>query len=175
MLEDLKTIGTNQDINIYYAELHAIYIAVDKAVEQQIRAPWAPPGSLTTVYTDSQAAVRSLQKPRHQSGQHLIRWIIQRIDELKTRFDITVVLRWVPAYKGVKGNKAANKIAKQATKEGSVPQLPNYRLRSSTWRWAKTSIDKNKFYNACTSGRFTRTIDQALLGPYTKKLYNELN
>lgn len=169
-----STIGTHFDVNIYYAELAAIDMAVSRIIHLQRQNPWTP-NTTTTIFTDSQSAIKSLRRPYHQSGQFLIARIIKSIDTISATFGNKIAIRWVPSHEGVKGNERAHALVKSTTKEGAVPELPPHRLYSSVWRWAKTMVHSNPTYNTSTTGRFTRELDQALPGNHTRILYNSLS
>ncbi|KAH8656313.1 hypothetical protein BGZ61DRAFT_282297, partial [Ilyonectria robusta] len=49
------------------------------------------------IYTDNQAAIRSVARPRGKSGSYLLQDITQRIQELRTQ-GLAVEIRWFPAH-----------------------------------------------------------------------------
>lgn len=67
-----------------------------------------------TIFTDNQASILSSARPRHQSGQFMLRKIHHLVAILE-RKQCKVTIRWIPAHVGVPGNEAADILAKQAT------------------------------------------------------------
>ena len=82
----------------YSAELQAVRAALDLI----------PAVLAGVIFTDSQNVVKSLHKPRHQSGQSIIREIIE-----KASFRISFC--WIPGHSSIEGNDRANSLAKEAT------------------------------------------------------------
>jgi len=67
-----------------------------------------------TIFVDNQAAIQSTERPAGQSGQYILRRIVNAINLLHKR-GVYIELRWIPAHTGVPGNKAADILAKEAT------------------------------------------------------------
>ncbi|KAH8798635.1 hypothetical protein F5884DRAFT_647505, partial [Xylogone sp. PMI_703] len=67
---------------------------------------------------DCQSAMKSLRRPHQQSGQYIIREIIQITAGLR-REGTKITLRWVPVHEGVHGNELAHKYAKKSTTKGN--------------------------------------------------------
>ena len=123
---ELKSVymGTEANTTTYAAELQAIGLALDIAL--------AETGSSTSrqqvaIWIDSQAAVRSLTRCEGRTGAYILRQIIRNVETLRLRGH-SVVVRWIPAHRGIYGNEAADRAAKEATgwrKDGSTgPQAP---------------------------------------------------
>lgn len=64
------------------------------------------------IFTDNQAAIRAVHQPKNQSGQFALGWIN---DELALPSNRKVTIHWIPALKGVPGNKITDQLAKEAT------------------------------------------------------------
>jgi ribonuclease HI len=105
---ELAYIGSDNEQNVYLAELQGIFMALRMFDEDDQGYQKA------RIYTDNQAAIISSHKPRQQSGQHLIKRILQLWNCLRQRGK-TVVLQWIPAHEGVLGNERADIAAKLAT------------------------------------------------------------
>jgi len=68
------------------------------------------------IFSDSQAAIQAIESPRRQSGQYIIKDILDKIDgihEIKPSGNIYI--EWVPDHKDVQGNELADQAAKIAT------------------------------------------------------------
>jgi len=87
-----------------YAMSEAMKIADEKAEKEKF--------TRVTVFTDSQATLRRIQSDEPGPGQVLALRMMNWTDPL-ARKNIQVEYRWVPAHKGIEGNKEADQ---QATK-----------------------------------------------------------
>jgi ribonuclease HI len=103
--------GEDTASTVYAGELQGISLALQIAQQDQDQ------GNIRTkvmIYTDNQAAIRSVARPRGKSGSYLLQDITQRIQTLRAQ-GLTVEVRWIPAHKGIYGNEAADRAAKEAT------------------------------------------------------------
>ena len=102
--------GTEDTSTVYVTELQGIAMATGMAKGAKETDPnlWA-----VNIYTDNQAAIRSSTKPGTQSGQYLLRRIVEGVDSLHG-LNVQVRIHWIPAHVGVPGNEAADKAAKAA-------------------------------------------------------------
>jgi len=84
-------------------------------------------GKTVSLYIDNQAIVKSLTGNSHNSGQHLIHSIITAANGLPCNLTI----RWISSHSEVRGNEAADKLAKTAAQGRSTrrEELPHL-LRS---------------------------------------------
>ncbi|KAJ3453598.1 hypothetical protein MRS44_017845 [Fusarium solani] len=103
--------GDDSVSTVYAGELQGISLALQLAREDRDRGNAR---KKVLIYTDNQAAIRSVARPRGESGSYLLQDITQRIQELRTQ-GLTVEIRWIPAHKGIYGNEAADRAAKEAT------------------------------------------------------------
>src|SRR5271170_2490386 len=96
------------------------------------------------IFTDSQPAIKSLAKPKRQSGQSIIKRILDGIDTLyETNPSYELQLEWVPGYKGIEGNEKADEAAKQAAIQNINPtRKPSLKSARSNdihqalkWQW----------------------------------------
>ena len=73
-----------------------------------------PQISHATIFTDNQSAIRSTENPLSQSGQQILRFIVESINMLREK-GINPELHWVPAHMEIEGNELADVAAKEAT------------------------------------------------------------
>jgi ribonuclease HI len=101
-------LGTPGWCTVYGAELTGIWQALVMALRRgsAIKA--------ITIFADNQAAIQSTGRPGTQSGQYILRRIVNSIDLLHRR-GVYVELRWIPAHVGVQGNENVDKLAKKTT------------------------------------------------------------
>ena len=66
------------------------------------------------IYTDNQAAIRTVGNPTGKSGAYIINDIVYLINRLQATKQTLLEVRWVPAYTGILGNKIADIAAKEA-------------------------------------------------------------
>jgi ribonuclease HI len=104
------------------------------------------------IYTDNQAAIQTIERPRCRSGLYLLAEIIEMLEVLrpKTRY---IEISWIPAHTGIPGNEAADLAAKEATgwrnsnhgpkARPSAPPRQLYSLKSTLITWIKqTAISR---------------------------------
>jgi ribonuclease HI len=104
-------LGKETKSTVYVAELQGINLALGIAQETNSHENnWEK----IIIYTDNQAAIRSVARPKGKSGAYILSRITQRVEDLYSKGK-TIVIKWIPAHKGVLGNEAADKAAKEAT------------------------------------------------------------
>lgn len=79
---EATTIGDEINLNAYFAELFAIHLIIHKSIPA-IDSIAQSPNSII-IFSDCQGRLKSIAHPAHQSGQALIRSIIQRLDWVRT-------------------------------------------------------------------------------------------
>ena len=169
-----RTIGTSHNLSVYFAELFAMYQAV-KDIEHEARQYTFLPPNRFVIFSDNQAALNSLAKPRQQSGQFIIALTLEGIRNLKAQGGPSIIFRWVPAHAGVPWNELANSLAREATEKERAPQEPFLpRLRTAARREGNKMTLGDK-WNQSEQDRFGRQIDQALPGKHTRRLYDHLS
>jgi hypothetical protein len=68
-----------------------------------------------TILLDNQAAIRSMGRGKHHSGQHLVYAAQEELAELANLFpNIHITIAWIPGHCDVNGNEAADEVAKDA-------------------------------------------------------------
>ena len=119
-VKDLRVfMGTKFRHNTYEAEAVGVILAL-----WILRNSVEVIGKSVSLYIDNQAIVMALTGNGHSSGQYLIRSIISAANGLPC----SVTFRWISSHSEVKGNEAADKLAKTAARGRSsrredLPQL----------------------------------------------------
>jgi ribonuclease HI len=111
-----RYMGPASESNVYVAELYGIYMACQKTQELALRR-WIygqPKIRQTIIFADSQGAILSTQNPTTQSGQWILRKIVQCVHNLR-QAHIGVNIYWIPGHKDIRGNEEADLLAKEAT------------------------------------------------------------
>jgi ribonuclease HI len=128
-------LGPNTTANVFTAELTGIKLATAIFDDQD-------PSNFTacSIYVDSQAALKALNKPGRQSGQYIIAEIIADIENIKRRKQMDLTMGWIPSHEGIPGNEKVDVEAKKAAL-GKVRRQVNNQL----WRLKSAQIrDINK-------------------------------
>lgn len=169
---EATTIGDEDNLNAYFAELFAIDLAIHKLIP--VVDSTAPTLDSITIFSDCQGALKSIARPAHQSGQALIRSILQRLEWVRTHRQYTIILQWTPGHEGVPGNELAHKEAYRATEPGRTPIYQLHRLKSAALRCSNHRYPPCKVEIAKNTGLHSNRVDKALPGKHTRKLYNDL-
>jgi ribonuclease HI len=98
--------GTEATSTVYAAELEGIHMALETAI-------WAGQ-ERGIIFSDSQAALKAIRNPGKSSGQYTLAQIVQQLSDLH-QAGRRIDLHWIPAHRGIEGNEAADKAAKEAT------------------------------------------------------------
>jgi ribonuclease HI len=129
--------GTEHDSTVYSAELRAVEMALEMVQDSPERAR-----NGAIVFSDSQAALQALVRPRMPSGQVYLRGCIQNLQLLNNQ-GIRVEFRWIPAHQGIPGNELVDEHAKQAAKaETAGPYDRHIKLAAAAKRGIR---DQAKF------------------------------
>ncbi|CAG8977852.1 hypothetical protein HYALB_00011658 [Hymenoscyphus albidus] len=132
--------GNSETSTVYAAELQGIKLALQIAVQDQ---EIGNKRNKVVIFTDNQAAIRTLQHPAGRSGAYIAIEAVALIDKLQKNHGIQVEIRWIPAHIGIWGNEAADKAAKFAAKSQSegnrgnpnVVQPKTYHLQATLKTW----------------------------------------
>jgi hypothetical protein len=123
-------------------------------------------------FTSNQAALLAVNQPGLQSGQASIGQIYKGFRTLREGGN-RVHIAWVPARGKFELGKKAKGAARQANKQGCLPEEQPYRAKSTTINIARA---KQREQEALPEGigRYSREIDTALPGKHTRILYDTL-
>jgi hypothetical protein len=159
-----SVLGPPSEQNPYSGEL--------AAMERALGTLPALRSSRIELSTRSKAAVLTLRQPRQQSGQQHVCRIYKSITALRNDGN-TVTIRWLPAGEDKLWGIAKGK-AKQATRQGAVPEAQTPRMQSTTLNlaWSKTGTSNHLPDKV---GAHSKRVDTALPGKHTKLLYEHLS
>ena len=168
-----QTIAERSSMNAYAAELAAIGNAT-RQVRYSQRAMRVC--CRVTIFTGSQGALKSLAQPRQQSGQYIIRDILETARYVQRNADVALRFRWSPGHASTRGNEEAHALAKLATEQQRVaPQTTQLRSAMRSNLKGELYEYRNRlFWQQPEVGQVTRRLDKALPGKHTKKLYSGL-
>ena len=108
-------VGPESASTVYAAELQGINLALQIAVVE------VKEGNRTCgieIFTDNQAAIRSLSRAEGKSGACILKDILVMFQELQ-QAGRSVTVRWIPSHTGIIGNEAADAAAKEAARDGA--------------------------------------------------------
>ena len=151
-------VGSENNFTIYAGELNAINLAINIAL--------TAPDEYTecAIYADSKPAITATTKPWRQSGQSIIREILDNIDNLMEvkgpEYKITIT--WIPSHAGIEANEIVDTAAKEATEPMEEPR--HKPLRSANVQLAKSNVMKawkTSWGSAATKGSHLKRITSA--------------
>ena len=80
---------------------------------------------------DNQSAIQTIESPKHQSGQYIIKGILDIIDRTYAiKPDCNIHIEWVPGHEDIDGNQRADQAAKAAAAPNNNHPA-NTRMRSA--------------------------------------------
>src|SRR5216117_1757163 len=116
-------IGIDNTHNVYAAELTAIQMAVT-LFEGKIQEY-----SNVYVFTDNQSTIQTIQSPKQQFRQYIIKLILDIIDKIhEAKPACNIHIEWVSGHKDIKGNEQVDQAAKTAATPNTT--LPIIRTKS---------------------------------------------
>ena len=121
-----EEIPLGKKLKVFDAELHDVCSALE--IAERLKSE-----ERTTVFLDSQAAIRRLQHTEPEPGQELAMRAQATARRLQAQ-QVEVTVQWVPGHAGVEGNERADKAAKQAAArpaEEGVISLAHVRRRGT--------------------------------------------
>jgi hypothetical protein len=99
------------------------------------------------VFTDNSSAIQAVDSPQPQSGQYIIKGILDTIDRIhEAKSTCTIHVEWVPGHKNVDGNERAK------TAATSFTTAPTTRMKSAQNR-STQSTAKTEWETECQTGR----------------------
>ena len=164
-------LGTEDTHNVYAAELKAIQMAISVFERKIDEHP------NIYIFTDNQSAIQTIESPKRQSGQYIIKGILDIIDRIYAiKPTCNIHIEWMPGHENVEGNEQADQAAKEAAATPINP-LPNIRMRSTQKRSIQT-MTKTKWETEWKTERNTakqlRKMSQHPGTTTGTKLYEEL-
>jgi ribonuclease HI len=123
---NLRYLDTEQDSLVFAAELEAIQMAISH-IRFHLRQY-----KECRIFSDSQAALKALSKPQRQTGQIIIKAILDGIEQIHALYpDFSIQLEWIPGHEDIEGNETADRAAKAATQLDISKAIPRAGLQSS--------------------------------------------
>ena len=165
-------LGSETQFNVYTAELKALHLAIEQLRNYGEYL-------IGRIYSDSQASMKAIDHPRRQSGQTIIKDILDSIDEVTNEHKhLQIEIIWIPGHAEIEGNEHADAEAKRAAKDPTLSQIHNYKpLKSARARYIKATAKKQwlDIWNGNT--KTANSLRRIMKGKYTKTgpaLYNEI-
>jgi ribonuclease HI len=114
---NMAYLGAQKQSTVYAAELKGICMALSTVKKNAHKRAWRT--RRVKIYSDNQAALRALIRPRIVSGQAYLHEAIETLHWCESN-DIPISFHWIPGHEGIPGNKAAGKAAKDAAEGGYI-------------------------------------------------------
>jgi hypothetical protein len=135
-------IGSNKEV--FDAELYAIWLRLAATGDHQDE--WAALGpKAIAIFTDVQTAFKRIRNDDPGPGQ----WLAQRIlraERQLHRVGWITEFRWVPGHKGIEGNEAADRWAKEAAGASDAAQLPREEESITTLAHVARGVTERKWH-----------------------------
>ena len=134
----LHHLGNESQFNVYIAEITGMQLALERLWDHQIQPS-------CRIYTDSQTAIKTLERPQRQSGQSIIKDLLDCIDGITSNpTHPQIEIMWIPGHFEIQGNERADTEAKKAAADSTLTQLRKHRpLKSARVRSIKTAQRNN--------------------------------
>jgi ribonuclease HI len=134
-------LGRQTQFNVYGAELTAINLGITQWIDHRSAYPNCH------IFTDSQAACASIEKPKRQSGQAIIAAILNQIDSV-TNSGSQMKITWIPGHMEIEGNERADAEAKHAATTPTASKAFQYPPLKSCWAQKIKTIAKEQWNKA---------------------------
>jgi ribonuclease HI len=151
--------GDSTTSTVYAAELQGIRLALKIVLDDWNKGSRR---KKLIIYTDNQAAIRTVGRPSGRSRAYITADIVRLIDRLQAHKGVPVEVRSVPAHTGVPGNEKADATAKEAAgwradsvcaANRAAPPERLYPLRATLKTWIKREAQKECEYSWSTETR----------------------
>jgi ribonuclease HI len=156
-----ECIGTESTSTVYTGESCGIKFALKSLIRLQRDRTIKKP----VIFSDSQAALKTLRNPRMVSGQEYIRDCVHLLSEC-TDMGIDVTLRWIPGHEGVPGNEAADRAAKRAALTGVRREI----VPGDISHWVMLGAAAKRRIRQSAKDAWERSWNKQKSGKPTKKL-----
>lgn len=128
------------------------------------------------IFTDNQSTIQTIESPKRQSGQYIIKGILDIIDRIYAIKPARKIhIEWVPGHENIDGNERADQAAKAAATPNSAPINTKMRsaLKTEIQTMTKTKWETDWKTEKKTSKRLRNMSQQpgTTTGP---KLYGEM-
>lgn len=151
VIEEQETaykISMSKLCSLFTAEAFAIKVikaTLELMIEEAIKRP-----EDILILTDSRAALQAIKNNQLNVYKNkYITEIREKIIILEEDLKKRVILAWIPAHKGIKGNKLADQLAKEATEEDEDRNIQVFlgdlrkEFKKETWNMTQNSITKD--------------------------------
>src|SRR5437667_9065599 len=102
-------------------ELVAVQLATETLRDNHERIEWR-------IYTDSQSAIKAINNPHRQSGQAIIKEILDCVDDINDKHPhLRIKIIWIPGHAKIDGNERADAEAKKAAIHSPTSRSYNHR------------------------------------------------
>src|SRR5579859_3577927 len=167
-------LGNADTANVYAAELTAIHLGINMGEK------YAEQFNKCYIHVDNQSSIRAISKPKQQSGQYIVRKILQDLDALQHRRpNLEFKIKWVPGHMDIAGNDKADEEAKKAAQEQVIGEsTTQYKLKSVQRTKINEDINaaaKNAWNNGKSNARQHRKLTRPQRFKAGVRLYGGLS
>src|SRR5437667_1498082 len=147
-------------------ELVAVQLATETLRDNHERIEWR-------IYTDSQSAIKAINNSHRQSGQALIKEILDCVNDINDKYPhLRIKIIWIPGHAKIDGNERADAEAKKERWSYNHRPLKSARIRTikemAKKQWDKEWNENTKMAKALRRITKRKGVKTGL------KLYNEI-